>query len=261
MANAFLNNTDEDVHLFMFKEGSRFTHASTSSRPIRWRRRRADGLRKLWKDPPQRKLGPHDGLTDLKRRRPSPQGSRKARKPDFVAHWRDILEKKAAHYPGSDRRAGHRRDASASARDSRASASIWKSSSPDGARPIRMPSATRKSSSMSCPAKIDCWLDGHISPDGRGRLRRLGSRHRHHPCDHEQQRRGRDPAGRRRSIALRTASAGIPIIRRATRRWVRTTGPIIRCRSSARMTDCPMRCASACRPRRASPHSPRIPQR
>ena len=63
MANAFLNNTDDDVHLFMFKEGSRFsTKYFFPTDPVA--ATRADGLRKLWKDPPRRKLGPHDGVTD-----------------------------------------------------------------------------------------------------------------------------------------------------------------------------------------------------
>src|SRR5579871_779282 len=100
MANAFLNNSDADVHLFMFKEGSRFsTKYFFPTDPVA--SGRADSLRKLWKDPPRRKIGPHDGLTDAKRGRPSPEGSRKSRKPEFVANWRDILEKKAAHYPNS----------------------------------------------------------------------------------------------------------------------------------------------------------------
>ncbi|MGZ5939205.1 MAG: cupin domain-containing protein [Rhizomicrobium sp.] len=166
MANAFLNNSDEDVHLFMFKEGSRFTTKYFfPTDPVATSR--ADGLRKLWKDAPRRRLGPHDGLTDLKRRRPSPEGSRKARKPDFVVHWRDILEKKAAHYPNSTEEQGIDAKFGKRARFSRIGIHL------EILKPGRRtsyPHAERDEEEFVyvVSGAVDCWLDGHIHPMGEG---------------------------------------------------------------------------------------------
>jgi uncharacterized cupin superfamily protein len=166
MANAFLNNTDDDVHLFMFKEGSRFsTKYFFPTDPVA--ATRADGLRKLWKDPPRRKLGPHDGVTDAKRGRPSLEGSRKSRKPDFAVNWRDILDKKSAHYPGSIEHQGIDARFGKRARFSRIGIHV------EVLKPGRRTSYPHAEGDEEefvyvVSGKIDCWLDGHVYPMAEG---------------------------------------------------------------------------------------------
>ncbi len=166
MANAFLNNSDEDVHLFMFKEGSRFsTKYFFPTDPVA--AARADSLRKLWKDVPKRKLGPHDGFTDLRRRRPSPAGSRKSRKPEFVVHWRDILESKAAQYRNSTEEQGLDARFGKRARFSRIGVHV------EVLKPGRRTSYPHAEGDEEefvyvVSGKIDCWLDGHIHPMAEG---------------------------------------------------------------------------------------------
>jgi uncharacterized cupin superfamily protein len=166
MANAFLNNSDEDVHLFMLKEGSRFTtkyHFPTDTMA----RVRADSLRKLWRDVPRRKTGPHDGMTDLKRGRAAPEGSRKTKKPGFVAHWRDILDTKAAQYPNSTEEQGIDARFGKRARFSRIGihAEVLKPG-----RRTSYPHAERDEEEFVyvVSGAVDCWLDGYIHPMTEG---------------------------------------------------------------------------------------------
>ncbi len=98
LAHTFLNNSKGDVRLLMMTEGAHY--GARSFDPLG--QTDPDDAGKLWRDPPRRKLGPHDGLTDAERGGPSPAGSRKRTRPDYVAHWRDILDKKAGRYPNSD---------------------------------------------------------------------------------------------------------------------------------------------------------------
>ena len=166
MANAFLNNSDEDVHLFMFKEGSRFsTKYFFPTDPVA--AARAESLRKLWKDVPARKLGPHDGFTDLKRRRPSPADSRKSRKPAFVVHWRAILENNAAHYPNSTEWQGINARFGKKARFSRIGVHVEVL---QPGRRTSYPHAERDEEEFVyvVSGRIDCWLDGHVCPMGDG---------------------------------------------------------------------------------------------
>ena len=166
MANAFLNNGSIDVHLFMFKEGSRFsTKYFFPTDPVATAR--AESLRKLWKDPPKRKLGPHDGFTDLKRGRPSPSGSVKSRKPDFVANWRNILKPEAAHYLGSREDQGIDAPFGKRARFSRIGVHV------EVLKPGRRTSYPHAEGDEEefvyvVSGKIDCWLDGHVWPMGEG---------------------------------------------------------------------------------------------
>jgi len=166
MANAFLNNSNEDVHLFMFKEGSLFgARLFFPTDPVATAR--ADGLRKLWKDAPRRKLGPHDGLTDKKRGKQAPEGSRKTRRPEFVTQWRDILETKASRYPNSTEEQGIDAKFGKRARFTRIGfhLEILKPG-----RRTSYPHAERDEEEFVYVAsgKVDCWLDGHIHPMGEG---------------------------------------------------------------------------------------------
>jgi len=166
MANAFLNNTDEEVHLFMFKEGSRFaTKYYFPTDPVAITR--AESLKKLWYDAPRRKLGPHDGFSDAKRGKPSPQGAVKRRHPAFVWHWKDILEKDEGGYPGSTEKHGIDAKFGRRARFSRLG--IHLEVLPAGRR-TSWPHAERDEEEFVyvVSGKIDCWLDGQIHPMGEG---------------------------------------------------------------------------------------------
>ena len=166
MANAFLNNTDEEVHLFMFKEGSRFsTKYYFPTDPVAISR--AKSLKKLWYDVPKRKLGPHDGFTDAKRGKPAPAGAAKKKRPDFVWHWKDILEKDEGGYPGTTER--HAIDAKFGRRARFSRIGVHFEVLPTGRR-TSWPHAERDEEEWLyvVSGTIECWLDGHIHPMGEG---------------------------------------------------------------------------------------------
>ncbi|MEI9929889.1 MAG: cupin domain-containing protein [Rhizomicrobium sp.] len=96
LAHTLINNTHKGVRLFVmteaFRRNSRATHPLDPSGE--------ENLRKMnmfWADAPRRKLGPNKG-------EPGNDAGRKRGKPDFVVHWRDILNKKSNCYPKSDER-------------------------------------------------------------------------------------------------------------------------------------------------------------
>lgn len=64
ISHTFINNTDKNVRLITVGEASR--QRSKCFYPLHPKRNKeiGDGL---WKNPPKRKLGPHDGLSDLRR--------------------------------------------------------------------------------------------------------------------------------------------------------------------------------------------------
>lgn len=166
MANAFLNNTNEEVHLFLFKEGSRFaTKYYFPTDPVAITR--AESLKKLWYDAPKRKLGPHDGFTDMKRGKPAPGGAIKRKRPDFVANWRDILETDEGGYPGSTEKHGIDAKFGRRARFSRLG--VHFEILPAGRR-TSWPHAERDEEEWLyvVKGKLDCWLDGRIHPMGEG---------------------------------------------------------------------------------------------
>jgi uncharacterized cupin superfamily protein len=95
IAHTLVNNTNDDVHLFVFGEGARMFSQFTCPLPA------DEGtnafLRKqgrLWQTAPKRKLGPNSG-------KPGDLSGKKRGKPGYVANWRDILEKDEGGYPGS----------------------------------------------------------------------------------------------------------------------------------------------------------------
>ena len=166
MANAILNNTDKDVRLFMFKEGSRFsTKYFFPTDPVAMSR--AEGLKKLWTDVPRRKLGGHDGFTDAKRGKPAPDGTATHKRPDFVWNWQDILEKDEGGYPGSTEMHGIDAKFGRRARFSRIG--IHAEVLPAGRR-TSWPHAERDEEEFLyvVSGNVDCWLDGHIHPMGDG---------------------------------------------------------------------------------------------
>ncbi|HWD29519.1 MAG TPA: cupin domain-containing protein [Rhizomicrobium sp.] len=100
IAHTLINNTEEDVHLFVFGEGARMF--SQFACPLDADAPTNTFLRKqgrLWQSAPTRKLGPNSG-------KPGDLSGRKRGKPDYVANWRDILGKDEGGYPNSAERHG-----------------------------------------------------------------------------------------------------------------------------------------------------------
>ena len=198
---------------------------------------------KLWRDAPRRKLGPHDGLTDDRRGAPPPKGAAKRKRPDFVAHWREILDTQARHLS----RTATRSTASTAPFTRRARLSrigLGLDVLKPGRRSSLAPCRARRGRIRLCRLRpgrsLERWPH---HADGPGRFHRLGRRHGHHPCHPQQFGRGCDAAGGRRGQPRpQPVLVSVPS-RSATRRSARSIGPIIRCRSSAPMTACPTSCA------------------
>jgi uncharacterized cupin superfamily protein len=114
----------------------------------------------LWADAPKHKLGPNDG-------KPGSMAGRKRGKPDFVAHWRDILSKKENCYPKSDERQTLDARFDNRARFSRIGmrVQILKAG-----RRTSWPHAERDEDEYIhvVSGKVDAWNDGHITPMGEG---------------------------------------------------------------------------------------------
>ncbi len=166
IAHSILNNSDREVRLFFFGEGmhmaSRFGHPVD---PVA-----ADNLAamgKLWTDAPKRKLGPHDGLTDARRGAPAPKGAVKRKRPDFIAHWREILDSKPGTYPDDTEPHGLTAPFTRRARLSRIGLGLdvlkpgWRSSRPHAER-------DEEEFVYVVSGRVDAWNDGHITPMGPG---------------------------------------------------------------------------------------------
>jgi uncharacterized cupin superfamily protein len=164
IAHSILNNTPNDVRLFVVAEAmrylSKFAHPVDAAAGENLQK-----MGKLWTDAPARKLGPHDGQTDANRKSPSPQ--RKKKRPDFVANWRDILEKKASTYPNSTELQGIDAKFGRRARFSRIGVHV------ELLKPGRRtswPHAERDEEEFVyvVSGQIDAWNDGHISKMSEG---------------------------------------------------------------------------------------------
>lgn len=159
LAHTLINNTDKDVRLFVMTEA--FRRNSKATHPLD--PAGEENLRKMnmfWADAPERKLGPHDG-------RPGSIQGRRRGKPDFVAQWRDILNRKANRYPGSDE------DQTLDARfDNRARFSRigMRVQLLKAGRRTSWPHAERDEDEFIyvVSGKVDAWNDGHITPMGSG---------------------------------------------------------------------------------------------
>lgn len=166
IAHSILNNTNRDVRLFFFGEGMRM--ASRFGHPVD--PAAADNLAamgKLWADAPVRKLGPHEGLTDERRGAPPPKGARKRNRPDFVAHWEEILDKKPGRYPGSDEKQTITAQFTRRTRLSRIGLGL------DVLKPGRRtswPHAERDEEEFVyvVSGQVEAWNDGHVTPMGPG---------------------------------------------------------------------------------------------
>jgi uncharacterized cupin superfamily protein len=99
MAHCLINNTDKPVRMLTIGEASRYNskiHFPLTRDMDEWLKK-SD---KLWINPPQRKLGAHDGLPDAVRGKPAPNAAAK-RKPACVVDWKKIKSKRP-QYPGDD---------------------------------------------------------------------------------------------------------------------------------------------------------------
>ena len=100
MAHCLINNTSAPVRMLTIGESSRYNskiHFPLARGMDEWLMKND----KLWICPPQRELGPHDGLPDARRGHPAPNDSEAKRKPACVVEWKKI-QKTGSTYPGDD---------------------------------------------------------------------------------------------------------------------------------------------------------------
>jgi uncharacterized cupin superfamily protein len=168
ISHTLINNTDSDVRLFVFGEATRYRSQFFVPLPGDAASNAAlKAIGKLWEDPPKRKLGPHDAISDMRRQSPSPDGSRKRGRPDYVANWRDILGKDEGGYPGSTEK--HGIDATFGKRARFSRIGIHFEILPPGRR-TSWPHAERDEEEFVyvVSGRIDCWINGHLHPMGEG---------------------------------------------------------------------------------------------
>ncbi|MCE9523392.1 MAG: cupin domain-containing protein [Alphaproteobacteria bacterium] len=100
MAHCLINNTGKPVRMLTIGEASRYNskiHFPLTRDMDEWLTKND----KLWIEPPKRKLGPHDGLPDAVRGKPSPASSIAKLKPPCVVDWKKISQDNS-HYPNDD---------------------------------------------------------------------------------------------------------------------------------------------------------------
>ncbi|HWA02542.1 MAG TPA: cupin domain-containing protein [Rhizomicrobium sp.] len=159
MAHSVINNTGKDVRLFVmseaFRRNSKATHPLDPNGEENLRR-----MNMYWADAPKRKLGPNSG-------RPGDEKGRKRRRPDFVVHWRDILNRRPALYPRSDEAQGMAARFDNRARFGRIGAHVQLLKP---GRRTSWPHAERDESEYTyvVSGRVDAWNDGHVTPMGEG---------------------------------------------------------------------------------------------
>jgi uncharacterized cupin superfamily protein len=155
IAHTLINNTDKDVRLFVFGEATRMF--SQFACPLPADAATNEHLRKLgklWLVPPVRKLGPNSG-------KPGDASGRKRGRPDSVANWRDILQRKGFSYPGSTEQ--HGLDSSFGKRAGFSHVGIHFEILPPGRR-TSFPHAERDEEEFVyvVAGEVQCWIDGHL---------------------------------------------------------------------------------------------------
>lgn len=159
MAHSLINNSETDVRIFVmseaFRRNSLAVHPGdeTGNENLRT-------MNMFWADAPRHRLGPNGG-------QPGDESGRKRGRPDFVVHWRNILNRKAALYPKSDEVQGIAARFDNRARFGRIGAHVQL------LRPGRRtswPHAERDESEYTyvVSGTVDAWNDGHIAPMGEG---------------------------------------------------------------------------------------------
>jgi uncharacterized cupin superfamily protein len=166
MSTTFLNNGDRDVRLFFMGEGARYSTRYVCGLPRDAQANKAlEKAGKLWTNPPKRKLGAHDGLTEASRG--SAVAAGRVRKPEFVAHWRDRFDPKPQMYRGSNEPQGLNAPFGKPAKFSRIGMHL------EVLKPGRRtsyPHAERDEEEFVYVAggRVDCWLDGYVYPMEEG---------------------------------------------------------------------------------------------
>jgi uncharacterized cupin superfamily protein len=161
IAHMIVNNTDEDVRLFVFGEATRLF--SQFACPLSQDEATNEHLRKLgklWVDLPKHKLGPNSG-------RPGDLAGRKRGRPAYVHNWRDIVEKDEGSYPNS--RELHGIDAKFGKRTNFSRIGIHFEILPPGRRTSWPHCEGDEEEFVYVVAgQLDCWLDGRVHPMGEG---------------------------------------------------------------------------------------------
>jgi uncharacterized cupin superfamily protein len=166
IGHSVLNNSKSEVRLFVMSElprvSSRANHPLAPAANENLQR-----MGRLWADPPKRKRGPHDGLTDLQRGGPPTKTAKAGKKPPFVAHWKTRLEKKPAFYPNSDEAQSINASYSRPAKFSRIGMHV------EVLKPGRRTSWPHAEGDEEefvyvAGGAVDCWLDGHVFPMEEG---------------------------------------------------------------------------------------------
>jgi uncharacterized cupin superfamily protein len=94
LVHSLINNAAADARVLVMTEAfRRNSRAMHPLEPMLKEQLATSGM--LWEEAPARKLGPNDG-------KPGSQAGRKRKLPEFVAHWRDLLNGKPGYYPKSD---------------------------------------------------------------------------------------------------------------------------------------------------------------
>lgn len=166
IVHSIINNSNRDARLLSVTEPialmGKATHPLNPEANEHFKK-----LGAFWDDAPKRKLGPHDGIADAKRGKPSPKGSRKNKLPEFVANWRDILDEKPGTYPDSTELHGLDALFGKRARFSRLGVHL------EVLKPGRRtswPHAERDEDEFVyvVSGKVDAWNDGRITPLSEG---------------------------------------------------------------------------------------------
>ncbi|HEY2069156.1 MAG TPA: cupin domain-containing protein [Rhizomicrobium sp.] len=161
ISHVLINNTDREVRLFLFGEGTRmgsqFFHPLPSEAESNARLKK---MGKLWENPPRRKLGPNSG-------KPGDLSGRKRARPEHVVHWQEIVEKKPSRYPKSTEDQTHPARFGRRARFSRIGIHL------DVLKPGRRtswPHAERDEEEFVYVASgtPQAWTDGHITQLAEG---------------------------------------------------------------------------------------------
>lgn len=159
LTHSLINNGQADARVFVFTEA--FRRNSRAMHPLEPELKEQlakSGM--LWTEAPQHKLGPNDG-------KPGSPAGRKRGLPDFAAHWRDFLSKKANRYPSSDEDQTHDARFDNRARFSRIAMRVQVLKP---GRRTSWPHAERDEDEFVyvVSGKVDAWNDGWITPMGEG---------------------------------------------------------------------------------------------
>src|SRR3569832_836439 len=155
IAHTLINNTDRDVRLFVLGEATRMR--SQFFMPLEADAKSNEflkGMGKLWESPPKRNLGPNSAKA-------GDTSGRKRSRPDYVAHWLDILGNDDGGYPNSTEKHGIDSEYGRRARFSRLG--IHFEVLPTGRR-TSFPHAERDEQEFVYVVKgeLDLWINGHI---------------------------------------------------------------------------------------------------